>query len=108
MRVEVTDRSFQSVLWAAAISMCIVMEGYDTALLGNFYALPSFQAKYGKYFPDLGEYQVEAKWQVALGQGSSIGNFCERAGETRIDPLQSVSSGEHSWLTNGVIASRLY
>lgn len=28
----------KAVLWSLAVSTCVIMEGYDTNLLGNFYA----------------------------------------------------------------------
>ena len=47
----------KAVLWSAVISMSIVMEGYDTILMGNFFGYPSFQKKYSSYHPGSG-YQV--------------------------------------------------
>lgn len=35
----------KAIGWSVAISMAIVMEGYDTLLIGSFYAYPSFQKK---------------------------------------------------------------
>lgn len=34
-----------AILWCLAVSMCVIMEGYDTILIGNFYAFPQFQRK---------------------------------------------------------------
>ena len=28
----------KAILWSLAVSTCVIMEGYDTNLLGNFYA----------------------------------------------------------------------
>lgn len=39
-----------AIFWALLVSMCVIMEGYDTILIGNFYAYPTFAAKYGMYF----------------------------------------------------------
>ena len=49
-------------------------EGYDTILIGNFYAYPTFSAKYGTYFPEVG-YQLTAAWQAGLGNASGVGAF---------------------------------
>jgi SP family general alpha glucoside:H+ symporter-like MFS transporter len=48
--------------WSILLSTAIVMEGYDTALLGNFYAFPPFQERYGELVPgsDPPSYQVSA------------------------------------------------
>ena len=32
----------KAVIWCLVISCCVIMEGFDTNLLGNFYAYPSF------------------------------------------------------------------
>lgn len=31
-----------ALFWALAVSGCVIMEGYDTILIGNFYAYPAF------------------------------------------------------------------
>ena len=36
---------FRSLL----VSSCVIMEGYDTILIGNFFAYPTFQRKYGNF-----------------------------------------------------------
>ena len=64
-----------AVFWAMAISLTIVMEGYDTALIGNLYVYPSFQKKYGTYYPDQDQTIISGKWQVALGNGGLLGSI---------------------------------
>lgn len=34
-----------AIFWSFAVSMCIIMEGYDAILIGNFWAFPQFQRK---------------------------------------------------------------
>lgn len=63
-----------AIFWALLVSMCVIMEGYDTILIGNFYAYPTFAAKYGTYFPEVG-YQLTAAWQAGLGNASGVGAF---------------------------------
>ena len=61
-----------AVLWSLCISMSIIMEGYDTILIGSLYAYPSYAAKFGK--PDsAGVNQIPAKWQSAMGSGPQAG-----------------------------------
>ncbi|CAJ2512054.1 Uu.00g076790.m01.CDS01 [Anthostomella pinea] len=63
----------KAVFWSILISMTIIMEGYDTILMGTFFAYPEFQKKFGDYYgPELG-WQVSGPWQTALNQGSTIG-----------------------------------
>ncbi len=42
------------------------MEGYDTLLLGQFYANQSFAKRFGEYDATLKEYQIPARWQTGL------------------------------------------
>lgn len=58
--------------WSLLISSCIIMEGYDVSLLGNFYAFSAFNEKYGTPLPD-GSYQVSAPWQAGLSNGANVG-----------------------------------
>ena len=50
----------KAVGWSILLSTAIVMKGYDTALLGNFYAFPPFTKRYGVLTPnsDPPSYQV--------------------------------------------------
>jgi len=64
----------KAIAWAALIAMCCAMEGYDIALIGNFYAFPPFNEKYGDLQPD-GSYQVPARWQAGLANGAQCGQI---------------------------------
>jgi hypothetical protein len=55
--------------------MCVVMEGYDTNLLSNFYAYPAFAKKYGHWNEDTNNYQLSAPWQAGLGNAAGVGAF---------------------------------
>ncbi|KAK5074412.1 hypothetical protein LTR64_006444 [Lithohypha guttulata] len=69
----------KAIMWCLIISCCVIMEGYDTNLLGNFYAYPSFQIKYGNPVPVTEQtpsgYSLTAAWQTGLGQGAGIGSI---------------------------------
>ncbi|CAG8105272.1 unnamed protein product [Penicillium olsonii] len=63
----------KAVMWSVLVSVSIVMEGYDTILMGNFFAYPEFQKKYGQdYGGDIG-WQVSAPWQTGLNMASTVG-----------------------------------
>lgn len=62
----------KAVGWSLVVSTAIIMEGYDTTLLGSFYTYSAFQKKYGEPVAD-GGYAVPARWQTALGMGTNIG-----------------------------------
>ncbi|RYE94179.1 MAG: MFS transporter, partial [Oxalobacteraceae bacterium] len=59
----------KALFWSALISMCCAMEGYDIALIGNFYAFPPFNRKYGE-LTATGDYQVPARWQAGISNGA--------------------------------------
>ncbi|CAK7234453.1 hypothetical protein SCUCBS95973_008941 [Sporothrix curviconia] len=69
---EALSKNRKAVLWSIFVSMSVVMEGYDTILIGNFMGYPSFAKKYGDYYPDKG-YVVSTPWQTGLGMGSTVG-----------------------------------
>ena len=54
--------------------MVSIMEGYDTLILGSFYALPQFAQKYGVPIGN-GTYTVLATWQTALSTGVIVGEL---------------------------------
>jgi SP family general alpha glucoside:H+ symporter-like MFS transporter len=49
------------------------MEGYDTALLNNFYGFPAFAKKFGEWNSATGTYQLSAPWQSGLSNGINSG-----------------------------------
>ncbi|KEF58498.1 uncharacterized protein A1O9_06424 [Exophiala aquamarina CBS 119918] len=71
--------SKKAILWSLAVSTCVIMEGYDTNLLGNFYAYPSFQRKYGEFVGVSRQvptgYSLTAAWMTGLGQAAGCGSI---------------------------------
>lgn len=65
----------KAVLWCLVVSGCVIMEGYDTILISNFFAYPEFARKYGFYNKTTDNYQLSAAWQAALSNAPSIGAF---------------------------------
>jgi SP family general alpha glucoside:H+ symporter-like MFS transporter len=64
----------KAVGWSILLSTAIVMEGYDTLLLANFFALTQFQEKYGALQPD-GTHVLSAAWRSGLTNGASVGEI---------------------------------
>ncbi|RSL86185.1 hypothetical protein CEP52_015894 [Fusarium oligoseptatum] len=68
----------QAIMWALVSSTCVIMEGYDTNLLSNFFAYPSFLIRYGRYVGVTPEtptgYQLTPAWQAGLSQGAGVGS----------------------------------
>lgn len=62
-----------AAIWSLTISMSIIMEGYDTNLIGNFYGYPAFAKQFGSFDSSTNSYQVSGSWQLALGCGPTAG-----------------------------------
>lgn len=60
--------------WSILFSTAVVMEGYDTALLGSLFAYKPFQKQYGVKGSD-GTYQLTASWQTGLSNGALVGEI---------------------------------
>ncbi|KAK8090166.1 Sugar porter family MFS transporter [Apiospora hydei] len=69
----------KGILWAIVCASSTVMEGFDLALLGGFYAYPAFQMKFGNLYKidtdGTKHYEVPAAWQTALSAGAQIGQI---------------------------------
>lgn len=57
------------------ISTTVIMEGYDTQLLGNFWGYTSFRRKFGTYANPTDGYQVSSAWQTGLNDIGCVGNI---------------------------------
>lgn len=64
----------KAIGWAGLISLAIIMEGYDTALVTSFYAFNEFQQQYGT-IDQTGQPQITTKWQASLSNGSTVGSI---------------------------------
>ncbi|KAL7962911.1 general substrate transporter [Trichoderma compactum] len=62
------------VFWSIIMSTAVVMEGYDTNLIGTLFAQPTFQKAFGQEAKP-GSYQISAPWQTGLSNGSSAGQL---------------------------------
>ncbi|KAJ5625112.1 hypothetical protein N7510_001421 [Penicillium lagena] len=73
--LQAVRRYPKAAFWSAVVSLCIIMDGYDTALIGTLFGFPAFQKKYGHEINDSGKYTLDAQWQVALGMSNPLGNI---------------------------------
>ena len=58
----------KSIFWSFTVSLCVVMQGYDMALIGSLVALPVFREKYGHYSG-----KASTGYQLNAGSVESIG-----------------------------------
>jgi SP family general alpha glucoside:H+ symporter-like MFS transporter len=64
----------KGVFWSIVMSTAVIMEGYDTKLMGTLFAQPAFQKAYGRLVK-ADSYQISAPWQTGLSNGSAAGNL---------------------------------
>ncbi|KAG8677824.1 hypothetical protein FPOAC2_03967 [Fusarium poae] len=65
----------KAIGWSVLLSTTLIMEGYDLALLGNLYASPVFNEKFGTYNPEKDKFAVSAAWQSGLSNGARAGEI---------------------------------
>ncbi|KAF4988861.1 hypothetical protein FGRMN_9503 [Fusarium graminum] len=65
----------KAIGWSVLLSTTLIMEGYDLALLGNLYASPVFNQKFGTYNAEKEKYAVSAAWQSGLSNGARAGEI---------------------------------
>lgn len=73
---EALKRYPWAVFWSLTISMSVIMEGYDTILIGSLYAYPTYARQFGAINTATSTYQIPAKWQSAMGSGPQAGAIC--------------------------------
>ncbi|KAL3469087.1 general substrate transporter [Aspergillus californicus] len=63
----------KACLWSMAFSLTIIMDGYDTAILGSLQAFPAFKYKFGHQVGNTSDYQLNPRWQSAIGVANPLG-----------------------------------
>ncbi|CAO1619798.1 unnamed protein product [Sympodiomycopsis kandeliae] len=63
-----------AIMWTILLSLALVQEGYDTMLLPNFFAQPTFAKKFGTCNA-AGECEISSAWQSGLLNGALIGEI---------------------------------
>lgn len=64
----------KAIAWSFILSSTLIMEGFDTLLIFNFFAFPAFKRRYGTPTPDSG-YQISSKWQFGLTTAAEAGEI---------------------------------
>jgi SP family general alpha glucoside:H+ symporter-like MFS transporter len=65
----------KAVFWSVIVSASIIMEGYDTTLIGSFYGYPAFQKKYGTFYGGKAGWQLSGPWQAGISDIQAVGNI---------------------------------
>ncbi|KAI5464959.1 general substrate transporter [Mariannaea sp. PMI_226] len=71
---EAVKKYPKAVGFSMLMSLCIVMEAYDTSLIGSFYGLPQFRKRFGVHLAN-GDYQLTSAWQSGLQNATQIGQM---------------------------------
>ncbi|WYZ44713.1 hypothetical protein EsH8_VIII_000029 [Colletotrichum jinshuiense] len=65
----------KAIMFSFVISLAIIMEGYDTNLMSNFYAFPAFKNRYGDQVDSKGVAVVSSRWQTIINNGVQVGSI---------------------------------
>ncbi|BEJ13792.1 hypothetical protein CspHIS471_0309660 [Cutaneotrichosporon sp. HIS471] len=66
----------RAVFWSFSISLLIIMEGYDVAVLGSVIGLPQYREKFGVPVINsqgLPDFELLPAWQMAVNQAPNVG-----------------------------------
>lgn len=64
-----------AIFWSVLLSLAVIMEGYDTVLITSFFALDSFNGRYGDEITKSGARTISASWRSALANGPTVGEI---------------------------------
>ncbi|KAL5114945.1 hypothetical protein ACEQ8H_007192 [Pleosporales sp. CAS-2024a] len=64
---------WKAIVFSFVISLCVVMEGYDTSLMNKFFAFQPFRNRFGDEADAEGNKLVSARWQTIILNGTQVG-----------------------------------
>jgi SP family general alpha glucoside:H+ symporter-like MFS transporter len=65
---------WKAIVFSFVISLCVVMEGYDTSLMNKFFAFQPFRNKFGDEVDVDGNKIVSSRWQTIILNGTQVRN----------------------------------
>jgi SP family general alpha glucoside:H+ symporter-like MFS transporter len=69
---------WKAIVFSFIISLCVVMEGYDTSLMNKFFAFQPFRNRFGDEVDADGNKLVSARWQTIILNGTQVRRFFTR------------------------------
>jgi SP family general alpha glucoside:H+ symporter-like MFS transporter len=63
---------WKAIVFSFVISLCVVMEGYDTSLMNKFFAFTPFKNKFGDEIDVDGNKLVSSRWQTIILNGTQV------------------------------------
>ncbi|KAI1813365.1 general alpha-glucoside permease [Poronia punctata] len=64
----------KAIGWSMVLSSCLIMEGYQTAVVGAYVSYPAFKTRFGIQAPN-GEYVIPASWQNGISGATNVGEI---------------------------------
>ncbi|KAI1245314.1 hypothetical protein MGN70_012204 [Eutypa lata] len=64
----------KAIGWSMVLSSCLIMEGYQTSIIGSYTAYPAFLNKFGTPAPN-GMLQIPASWQNGITGAKNVGEI---------------------------------
>jgi len=64
---------WKAIVFSFFMSLCVVMEGYDTSLMNKFFAFQPFRNKFGDEIDADGNKLVSSRWQTIILNGTQVG-----------------------------------
>ncbi|KAI1186384.1 general alpha-glucoside permease [Nemania serpens] len=64
----------KAIGWSMLLSSCLIMEGYQTAVVGSYLAFPAFKDRFGVVAPN-GERVISASWQNGISGATNVGEI---------------------------------
>ncbi|KAH8897244.1 maltose permease MAL31 [Thozetella sp. PMI_491] len=66
----------KAIGFSLLLSLAVIMEGYDTNLMSNFYAFPAFKNAFGDEVDHSdGGMLISSRWQTIIGNGVQVGSI---------------------------------
>ena len=62
----------KAILFSFILSLAIIMEGYDTNLMSNFYAYPAFKNRFGNEDDPDGGMLISSTWQTIISNSTQV------------------------------------
>lgn len=63
---------WKAIVFSFVISLCVVMEGYDTSLMNKFFAFTPFKNRFGDGIDADGNKLVSSRWQTIILNGTQV------------------------------------
>jgi SP family general alpha glucoside:H+ symporter-like MFS transporter len=63
---------WKAIVFSFVISLCVVMEGYDTSLMNKFFAFTPFKNRFGDEVDSEGNKLVSSRWQTIILNGTQV------------------------------------